>query len=50
MLDIGGDYQTGRIRLDLAKLIQLGASQTEQLIDHLVMAQQFFVGDGGLPQ
>ncbi|MCY1458739.1 hypothetical protein D9M71_761480 [compost metagenome] len=30
VLDIGGDYQTGCIRLDLAKLVQLGATQAEQ--------------------
>ncbi|MNG36402.1 hypothetical protein D3C84_1234190 [compost metagenome] len=50
MLDICGDHQTGRIRLEPAKLIQLAASQAEQLIDYRVMAQQLFVGDGGFPQ
>ncbi|MCY1370577.1 hypothetical protein D9M69_576750 [compost metagenome] len=50
MLDIGGDHQASRIRLDPAKLIQPFASQAEQLIDHLVMAKQVFIGNGGFPQ
>ncbi|MCY1462046.1 hypothetical protein D9M71_797750 [compost metagenome] len=49
MLNVGGNHQTSRIRFDLAKLIQFAAAEVEQLIDHLVMPQQFFVGDGGFP-